>query len=137
MTRQNPACAHNTWIPTPTDPAHPRITIETDPINPHCDRHPTGKHKIAIRTIDMWVNEDSPPRQTRLACITGPDGKTIGHLLPHRLAHLRSRYDAARSDGWPQLLGKVGTYFKAGHGKRSSTKVDSRETRPEGAHAVY
>ena len=59
-------------------------------MNPHADIHPTGRHEVFIREVEMciygqlWIKT--------LACIYTPDGKCRYTLTPERTAILYQQY---------------------------------------------
>ena len=59
-------------------------------MNPHADIHPTGRHEVFIREVEMCI--DGQMWIKTLACIYTPDGKCRYTLTPERTAILYQQY---------------------------------------------
>ena len=64
--------------------------MDTSPMNPHADIHPTGRHEVFIREVEMCI--DGQMWIKTLACIYTPDGKCRYTLTPERTAILYQQY---------------------------------------------
>ena len=64
--------------------------MDTSPMNPHADIHPTGRHEVYIREVEMCI--DGQLWIKTLACIYTPDGKCRYTLTPERTAILYQQY---------------------------------------------
>jgi ribonuclease HI len=64
--------------------------MDTSPMNPHADIHPTGRHEVFVREVEMCI--DGQRWLKTLACIYTPDGKCRYTLTPARTAILYQQY---------------------------------------------
>lgn len=64
--------------------------MDTTPVNPHTDIHPTGRHEVFTREVEMCI--DGQRWIKTLACIYTPDGKCRYTLTPERAAILYKQY---------------------------------------------
>ena len=67
-----------------------KFAIETNPINPHADIYPTGKHEVYSRELEMRI--DGVNWYKNLACIYTPDGRCRFTLTTARAATLYHQY---------------------------------------------
>jgi ribonuclease HI len=86
-----------------------KYKIFTSPINPHTDIHPTGRHEVFIRDVDMRIEGQDWTKT--LACIYTPDGKCHHTLTVERAAILYQQYMHAQTMK-PRLMKrlKAGTF---------------------------
>ena len=96
----------HTWRTTIGDDIRQRVTFIDEPVNPQADTHPTGKHRIEIRTVDMWdpsaldqPENILPSAPMERACIYLPDGRCIASCTVERLACLYQLFRQALADG--------------------------------------
>ena len=86
-----------------------KLIVHPEPINPHTDIHPTGKHEVFVRPVHTYI--DHKTATVTLACIYTPDGKCRHTLLPERAAMLYAQYKKTAQHK-PRLMKrlKAGTY---------------------------
>ena len=86
-----------------------KLIIHPDPINPHTDIHPTGKHEVFVRPVHTYI--DHKTTTVTLACIYTPDGKCRHTLVPERAAMLYAQYTKTAQHK-PRLMKrlKAGTF---------------------------
>ena len=77
--------------------------MDTSPMNPHADIHPTGRHEVFIREVEMCI--DGQLWIKTLACIYTPDGKCRYTLTPERTAILYQQY-SPQTKGYAEVEGR-------------------------------
>lgn len=83
------------------------LVLHTEPMNPHTDIQPTGRHEVFIRTVHMRV--DGRNATNELACIYTPEGRCKYTLTVPRAALLYHQYNQTL-----QLRPRLARRLKAG-----------------------
>jgi exonuclease III/ribonuclease HI len=90
------------------DPLRTKLCIHPDPINPHVDVQPPGKHHIEVRQVEKFGAIHAEGRAkgdplgyqsagTReLACVYNPQGQLVGTVTLDRLAVLHRAFERVR-----------------------------------------
>jgi hypothetical protein len=92
-----------------------KLSMHTCTCDPHADTHPTGRYELSIRHIDTLDNKGQPAVE-ELACVTGPDGRCLHKLTPHRAAMLLEVFTTTRMRR-PKLFKRLhaGTFVEELH----------------------